>query len=155
MAGEVGGEKRNLGVSAINPLVIGTATPTYHPTLTAVNNLFDPTATGSQDTFGTAFSPATFYAYTPDSPALVPTMTASGTGPCGNLAPPPFTPAAAPATVWRISAGGPAYTDSASHLWSADTQFLGGYGYAVTAAVPITGTSDAALYQTERYGNLF
>lgn len=155
MAGQMVVENNNFGVSAINPFVIGTATPTYQPTLTAVNNLFDPTATGSQDTYGTAFSPATFYSYTADSPALVPTMAASGTGPCGNLATPTFTPTAAPATVWRISADGPAYTDSASHLWAADTQYLGGFGYAVTVAVPITGTSDAALYQTERYGNLF
>jgi hypothetical protein len=82
-------------------------------------------------------------------------MAASGTGPCGNLATATPTPAAAPATVWRVSAGGPAYTDSGGNAWAADTQFLGGYGYAVTAAAPITGTSDAALYQTERYGNLF
>ncbi len=155
MAGQMVVENNNFGVSAINPFAIGTPTPTYQPSLTAVNNLFDPTATGSQDTFGTAFNPATFYAYSPDSPALVPTMAASGTGPCGNLATATPTPAAAAATVWRIVAGGPAYTDLASNVWAADTQYLGGYNYAVTAAVPITSTSDAALYQTERYGNLF
>lgn len=154
MAGQLVVENNNYGVSAINPFMIGTPTPTYQPQLSAAGNVFDPTATGFQDTYGTPFNPATFYSYTLDSAAVVPTMALTGTGPCGYLTPTP-TPAAAPTTVWRIVAGGPAYTDSGGNTWAADTQYLSGYSYAATAVVPITGTSDATLYQTERYGNLF
>jgi hypothetical protein len=54
-------------------------------------------------------------------------------------------------TTTYIHAGGGAYTDSVGNLWSADMDFNGG-----VAATPVThaisGTSDAALYQTERYG---
>jgi pectate lyase len=155
MAGQMVVEDNNFGVSAINPFMIGTPTPTYQPTLTASNNVFDPTATGYQDTFGTAFNPATFYAYSPDSPAAVPGMALTGTGPCGNLATATPTPAAAVSNAWRISAGGPAYVDSAGNTWAADTQYLGGYSFPATAVVSISGTSDAALYQDERYGDLF
>jgi pectate lyase len=154
MAGQMVVENNNYGVSAINPFVIGTPTPTYQPQLSASGNVFDPSATGSQDTYGTPFNPATFYAYSLDGAAVVPTMALTGTGPCGYLTPTP-TPAAAAATVWRIVAGGPAYTDGASNLWAADTQYLGGYSYPNTLVSPITGTSDPTLYQTERYGNLF
>ena len=154
MAGQMVVESNNYGVSAVNPFVIGTPTPTYQPLLSAANNLFDPTATGSQDTFGTPFSPATFYSYSPDSPSMVPTEAVSGTGPCGLLAPTP-TPVLAASPVWRIRAGGPSFTDSLGNVWAADTQFGGGYGYAFTTATAIAGTSDAGLYQTERYGNLF
>lgn len=54
----------------------------------------------------------------------------------------------------RVNAGGPAYTDSQSQTWSADSGFLQGASYSTTAA--ITGTGDPALYQTEHYntGNL-
>ena len=58
--------------------------------------------------------------------------------------PPPFTPI-------RINAGGPAFTDSLGQLWAADQLFTGGVTYA--NAAPIAGTTDDALYQTERYGN--
>ncbi|HEY5038673.1 MAG TPA: malectin domain-containing carbohydrate-binding protein, partial [bacterium] len=138
----------------------GTPTPTYQPQLTATNNVFDPTATGYQDTFGTAFNPATFInyypaSYTQDSAGAVPTMAVSGPGPCGNLATPTPTPATAPATVWRVSAGRTSYIDGQGHVWAADTQYLGGYSYAATALVALSGTTDPTLYQTERYGNLF
>ena len=154
MAGQMVLENNNYGVSAINPYMIGTPTPTYQPQLTASGNAFDPTATGFTDTYGTCFNPATFYAYTLDSAAAVPTLAVTGTGPCGYLTPTP-TPAAAPATVWRIVAGGSSYVDSLSHTWAADTQYLGGYSYAATAVVAVSGTSDNTLYQTERYGDLF
>ena len=155
MAGQMVVEENNFGVSAINPYMIGTPTPTYQPQMAAVSNVFDPTATGFRDTYGTPFSPATFYSYTPDDPALVPTMAVSGTGPCGYLATPTPTPAAAAATVWRVVAGGPAYTDSAANAWAADTQYLGGYSYPNTFVSPVTGTPDSTLYQTERYGDIF
>ena len=50
----------------------------------------------------------------------------------------------------RVNAGGPAYTDSFGNAWSADTGYANGYTYGVSA--PVTGTSDPALYQSERYG---
>ena len=59
-----------------------------------------------------------------------------------------LTPPAQPATV-RVNAGGPAYTDTLGNAWSADTGFTGGSTYATGAA--IAGTSDPALYQTERW----
>jgi hypothetical protein len=45
--------------------------------------------------------------------------------------------------------------DSGGNTWAADTQYLGGYSYAATAVISISGTSDGTLYQTERYGDLF
>ena len=155
MGGQIALENNYFGSNALNPHLIGTPTPTYQPLLSSAGNYYDPTAAGSQDTFGTPFNPATFYAYSLDPAAAVPTMAVSGTGPCGNLATPTPTPAAAATVVWRIQAGGPAYVDSAGNTWAADTQYLGGYSYAATTAFPISGTSDAGLYQTERYGDLY
>jgi hypothetical protein len=51
----------------------------------------------------------------------------------------------------RVNAGGPAYTDSLGQAWSADTGSTGGSTYSTGAG--IQGTSDAALYQTERYAS--
>jgi fibronectin type 3 domain-containing protein/PKD repeat protein/3-deoxy-D-manno-octulosonate 8-phosphate phosphatase KdsC-like HAD superfamily phosphatase len=55
----------------------------------------------------------------------------------------------APATVIRVNAGGPQYTDTAQQVWSADF----GYNTGSTVNVPnaIAGTSDPALYRTERW----
>jgi hypothetical protein len=60
----------------------------------------------------------------------------------------PFTPASSFAL--RIHAGGGSYVDSAGNTWLADTDYTGGSTYSTTAA--IAGTSDPALFQTERYG---
>src|SRR5262249_31101271 len=60
----------------------------------------------------------------------------------GQSNPPP------PNTV-RVNAGGGAYTDSSGNAWSADTGFSGGMSY--TNNVPIAGTSDPALYQSQRW----
>src|SRR5206468_2673804 len=64
-----------------------------------------------------------------------------------NLTPSGFTPI-------RVNAGGPAYTDMQSQVWSADTGYLGGQTYLTGAAVGNTTTP--ILYQTERYiaGNI-
>jgi hypothetical protein len=51
----------------------------------------------------------------------------------------------------RVNAGGPAYTDSAGNLWSADSGFIGGGTYGTGSA--ISNTADAALYQTERFSS--
>jgi malectin (di-glucose binding ER protein)/fibronectin type III domain protein len=58
------------------------------------------------------------------------------------------TPAAV-TTVIRVNAGGPQYTDSANQVWAADTGF--NTGSTVSVAHAIAGTSDPALYRTERW----
>jgi fibronectin type 3 domain-containing protein len=55
----------------------------------------------------------------------------------------------APTTVIRVNSGGPQYTDSANQVWAADTGFNTGSTVSVTNA--IAGTSDPALYRTERW----
>ena len=50
-----------------------------------------------------------------------------------------------------INAGGPQYTATDGHIWLADSSFTGGNTFATTQA--ISGTSDPALFQTERWGN--
>ena len=55
-----------------------------------------------------------------------------------------------PSFALRIHAGGGSYVDSAGNTWLADTDYTGGSTYSTTAA--IAGTSDPALFQTERYG---
>ncbi len=57
--------------------------------------------------------------------------------------------AAEAATVIRVNAGGPAYTDSAAHTWSADTGYNTGSAASTTSG--IAGTSDPTLYKTERW----
>ncbi len=64
------------------------------------------------------------------------------------------TPTPIVASTWRVNAGGPAYTDKAGHLWAADENFTGGTA-AAASTIAVTGTSDSALYQTQRYGNPF
>ncbi|WP_336517740.1 PKD domain-containing protein [Pollutibacter soli] len=53
--------------------------------------------------------------------------------------------------LFRINAGGPAYT-SAGIAWQADQYFTGGDVYSSTD--PIAGTTNDQLYQTERWGNV-
>ncbi len=59
------------------------------------------------------------------------------------------TTATATGTVIRVNAGGPAYTDSAAHTWSADTGY--NTGNAASTTSNIAGTSDPTLYKTERW----
>ena len=53
----------------------------------------------------------------------------------------------------RINSGGSSYTDSSAHTWTADQGFTG--GSVITTASAVTGTSDPALYQTQRTGATF
>ena len=76
---------------------------------------------------------------------------------CGSPTPTPFptyTPVPTPTPIvlspWRVNAGGGSYTDSATNLWQADTQYLGGSSASVSNAV--AGTGDPTLYQSERWG---
>ena len=50
---------------------------------------------------------------------------------------------------YRINAGGGRYTDSRGQVWQADQDFNTGSTF--TTTTPIAGTSDPALYQSERY----
>ena len=64
-----------------------------------------------------------------------------------QLAPPP----PAPPLVLRINAAGPAYTDRSGNLWSADSGFNTGNVVSYSTTTVIAGTSDPALYRTERW----
>ncbi len=55
-----------------------------------------------------------------------------------------------PSTATRINAGGSAYTDSQSQVWSADQGFTGGTTASTTAT--IANTADQTLYKSERWG---
>ena len=48
-----------------------------------------------------------------------------------------------------MNAGGASYADSSGNAWSADCCNTGGNAFSTTAA--IAGTSDPALYQSERW----
>ena len=61
------------------------------------------------------------------------------------------TPAFGTFTPIRVNAGGPGYTDSLGQVWSADTGFSAGTVFSTTNA--INGTTDASLYQTERWND--
>ncbi len=50
---------------------------------------------------------------------------------------------------YRINAGGGSYTDSRGQVWQADQDFNTGNTF--TTTTPIAGTSDPALFQSERY----
>jgi len=56
------------------------------------------------------------------------------------------------ATAKRVNAGGPAFTAAGGLVFAADTYFTGGTA-AASVTRPIAGTTDDALYQSERWGN--
>jgi len=58
----------------------------------------------------------------------------------------------AQAVTIRVNAGGPAYTDSAGDVLSADSGFSSGGDTVNWGPIPIAGTSDPTLFQTESYG---
>jgi Malectin domain len=58
---------------------------------------------------------------------------------------------AQPTVIWAVNAGGPKYTDKQGVVYRGNTQFTTGYASTTTAA--IAGTTDAPLYQSERYGD--
>ncbi len=71
------------------------------------------------------------------------TATASGGGGCSGA-------------IYCINAGGPSYTDGGGATWLSDRPYsTGSWGYisgfAYTNTVPINGTADDPLYQTERW----
>ncbi|MCX5771763.1 MAG: malectin domain-containing carbohydrate-binding protein [Candidatus Hydrogenedentes bacterium] len=65
----------------------------------------------------------------------------------GEVTPPPA------GAVYRINAGGGAYTDGAGNVWGPDTSFFN-VGFPYTVSSPIAGTNNDALYQSERWDPL-
>ena len=75
------------------------------------------------------------------------------TEPCSQTDPEDLTPPD-PGSVFRINAGGPAYTAANGAEFEADKYFFGtSTPYSIQGA--INGTQDDVLYQTERYGQAF
>ena len=64
---------------------------------------------------------------------------------------PTFTPVVS--STWRVNAGGPSYTDTNGNIWLADTNYTGGTANTIGGA--ISGTADATLYDSQRYGASF
>ena len=56
---------------------------------------------------------------------------------------------AATFTPIRVNAGGPAYTDLAGNVWSADADYVNGLTFGTSAW--ISSTAEPTLYQTERF----
>ncbi len=52
-------------------------------------------------------------------------------------------------TLFRVNAGGTAFTDAQGHAWIADKYYNTGNKFSTTAS--IAGTDKAKLYQTERW----
>lgn len=118
-------------ISAIAVMQYDPGTPTPSPTASSTGTATE-TATAGPPT-GTPTITST--------PTITPTPTATLPGPAYEV---------------RVNAGGPDYTDVYGLPWSADQQYsygswgyVGGKMYGTGAA--IAGTSDATLYQSERY----
>ena len=104
-----------------------------------------PTATATSGSAGTPTNTATPAATATPTNTPLPTATA--------------TPTAIGGIARRVNAGGPAYADGGGNVWSADQAYLpGGWGYlgsgsgTYTTAAAISGSSNGALYQSERWG---
>ncbi|HXC63090.1 MAG TPA: malectin domain-containing carbohydrate-binding protein, partial [bacterium] len=72
--------------------------------------------------------------------------------PAGTATPTPTVTLGASSQNWRVNSGGPAYTDGSGNLWAADECYVG--GAANSTAASIAGTTDPALYQNERQGDV-
>lgn len=122
-------------VNAIEVVYIPPATPTVTPT---PSNTATPTATATNTPTNTATATNT--------PTVTWTPTRTNT--------PTITPT--PSTDIGVNAGGAAYTDGSGFVWQADRAWTAGsWGYfggqASQAVVPIAGTADQPLYQSERF----
>ncbi|HVM33224.1 MAG TPA: malectin domain-containing carbohydrate-binding protein, partial [bacterium] len=112
---------------------VGVVSGTAGPTATKTNTPVPPTATKTN-------TPAATSTNTPVPPTA--TLTATPL-------PPTATPTQVVSSIWRVNAGGPAYTDSLGNVWAADENFNGG---STVAEGSVTGTADPTLYGTQRYG---
>ena len=122
-------------------------------------------------TQGQTGAPYTFDLWVDDvvlinAPAALKTVAASGCVPPTNTPTwdpmiPTYTFTPTPAYEMRVNAGGTAdYTDGAGKVWYTDKAFVagswgyeGGGGVAANPGVPVAGTTDDTLYQSERWGN--
>jgi hypothetical protein len=124
--------------------VIPTSTNTF--TATAV----PPTAT-STNTFTVTSTPTLTSTAT-----LTPTFTSTFTATSTATRTLTFTPTATPngVSIWRVIAGGPAYTDCKGNVWAADENYIGGTAATSTNTIADAQpcSTDGALYQDQRYG---
>lgn len=103
---------------------------------------------GASTTLGVTFTPeaegpqSASISLVSNDPAGAKTLLASGVG-IGE-----------PVAVWRINAGGPAYTDPEGNVWQADSG-LYNTGNAFSTTQPIAGTTNPVLYRSERYDTQF
>ena len=109
---------------------------------------FGPRANAAMITSGTSFddtglAPATNYYY------IVTAVVAGTQSPPSTEITIQIPAAAGEAT--RVNTGGPDYTTVAGQLFRADTFLTGGSTFSTSQA--ITGTTDPAIYQDERWGN--
>ena len=104
------------------------------------------TVSGATLTYSnTGLTASTSYSYRVRATDAVANFSAySNTGTGTTQGPPP-------AVVIRRNVGGPAYTDSAGNVWSADSGSNTGNALAWPASTAIAGTSDPTLYRTERW----
>jgi lysophospholipase L1-like esterase len=94
----------------------------------------------------TAVAPDTAYAYTVSAfDDASPANESAQSSPAANVT----TPASTGLEI-RVNAGGSKYTDTAGHVWSADTGFNTGIISTAGVGTPISGTADDTLYQYQR-----
>ena len=122
----------NAVVEALQVLPMPSVTATFTPTPTRTSTASStPTKTNTSvpPTATATFTNTSTFTFTPTSTSTSTPMAAS---------------------TWRVNAGGPAYTDTLGNLWAADENFSG--GTTIGQGTTISGTSDATLYDTQRYG---
>jgi hypothetical protein len=133
-------------VNAISVIAVLPPTPTPTNTGTATRTpIFSPTPTATATHTATATATATATPTITYTPTVTPTPTDTAT--------PTPTP-----TPLLVNAGGASYTDTSGRLWQADQAYTaGGWGYVggqkYSYAIPINGTDDDKLYQSEHYWN--
>lgn len=136
-------------VLASTPTPTRTSTVTATPTVTRTPvNTFTPTVTHTATATATSTATPTNTA----TPTFTATATATATHTPTNTA----TPTPTPTFAVRINVGGSSFTDGQGNLWQADKAYAGdGWGYiggqTYSYAVPIAGTEDDRLYQSEHY----
>ena len=146
-----------VNVTSVTPWVTDSSNNLIQKSAVSVSgNSFTYSLTGSSVTSfvavnngGSAATNTPTKTNTPAPPTSTPTRT-------NTPAPPTATPTSTftstpiVASIWRVNAGGPSYTDALGNVWAADENFSG--GSTIGQGTTISGTSDATLYDTQRYG---
>ncbi|MFV2103513.1 nucleoside hydrolase-like domain-containing protein [Micromonospora sp. LOL_024] len=99
----------------------------------------------------TTAPPTTAPPPTTPPPTTPPPTTPPPTTPPPTTPPPTPTPTGPSGAVWAVNPGGSAFTSSDGTAFVADAGFSGGSTY--SNSVPINGTTDDTLFQSERYGD--